>query len=166
VARFKDPNGKEWHLDLTTTALKRIKSYTGVNLLDVLQRDEDDVMLMAKLKEDPVLCGEVLFAFCEPQCEKAQITPEDFVDLFRGDLIETASDALLDSIEEYLPEKKGKRLRAIRDKIMAAAALTEEKGDAIVAAVDPQAIHEQVMSGLRGRSASQESSESTPAHSP
>lgn len=163
MATFKDENGKEWSVRLSTLMVNRVREDAGVNLMDVLSPGDDGELLLGKLVDDVFVLGSVLWVLVREQADSEGITPEQFADRLRGQSLEDAGNAILDALEDFLPPKKSSKVKRFRQVAMEAAALTDKEVDAMLADLDPMTIHRQVMSGLRGSTDSPASSASTPA---
>ncbi len=103
--KFSDRFDREWEVCIDVPAMKRIKDATGVNILDMTE--------LGQIGNDPVKFVEVIYAAVNPEAKG--ITPEDFAKGFTGDSLESASDALVNSILAFLPKKKADQLRQMID---------------------------------------------------
>lgn len=111
MQKFVDRKGRVWVVDLDNTALRRVKTITGVSLMDAL-----DGELVAKLASDPLLLGDVLYAVCKPQADKEDVTDEQFGEGLAGDSIAEATNALIEAIVAYLPEQKRRLMKKAAEK--------------------------------------------------
>ncbi len=73
MQKFVDRAGRIWIVDIDNTTLRRVKTLTGVHLLEAIDGD-----LITRLSTDPLLLGDVLYAICKPQADQQQITDEAF----------------------------------------------------------------------------------------
>ena len=73
MQKFVDRHGRVWIVDIDNTTLRRVKTLTGVRLLDAVDGD-----LIPQMTQDFLLLGEVLFAACKPQADKDSIDQEVF----------------------------------------------------------------------------------------
>ncbi len=62
MQKFVDRAGRIWIVDIDNTTLRRVKTLTGVHLLEAIDGD-----LITRLSTDPLLLGDVLYAICKPQ---------------------------------------------------------------------------------------------------
>ncbi len=83
-------------MDIDNTTLRRVKTLTGVHLLEAIDGD-----LITRLSTDPLLLGDVLFAICKPQADQQQITDEAFGEGLAGNSIDDATGALLEALINY-----------------------------------------------------------------
>lgn len=106
---FADSANRIWMLEINVGAIKRVRALCDVNIIDVITLDENnnpDAGLLEKLAGDPVLLVDVLYAVCQPQCEKASVTDEEFGQAMTGDIIDKATNALLEGIIDFFPAAK------------------------------------------------------------
>ena len=108
---FNDSKGNPWLIDITVSALRRIKALADMDLGDFTAIVSGD--LLKRLAADPVLLADVLYAALMPEAEKRGMTKDDFCDLIRGDAIEDATRALLESLADFFPKAQGAVLRQI-----------------------------------------------------
>lgn len=90
---FTDTEGRLWNIRGSLAAFERVKSLTGVDMLDLpttqnCLREISDVFTL----------GRVLHAMCKDQAESRGITPEQFGEGFNADTLHEASNALLDEV--------------------------------------------------------------------
>ena len=95
---FTDNAGRTWTIDVHVTAIKRVKSLTNVNLLDL-----GEGKLLEQLSSDPVLLVDVLYALCKPEADARHISDEDFGMAMAGDAIDHATTALLEELVDFFP---------------------------------------------------------------
>ena len=90
---FTDTEGRLWNVKGTLGAFERVKTSTGVDMLDLPSTQN-----CLKQIADVFMLGKVLYAMCEDQCESRGITPEQFADGFNADVLVEASNALLEEV--------------------------------------------------------------------
>jgi hypothetical protein len=115
MQKFVDRAGRIWIVDIDNTTLRRVKTLTGVHLLEAIDGD-----LITRLSTDPLLLGDVLFAICKPQADQQQITDEAFGEGLAGNSIDDATGALLEALINYFPESRRRLLRKAAEKQKAA----------------------------------------------
>ncbi len=88
---FRDTQGRTWDVEITFGTAIRVKTETGVDLLDLptTQKCLQDL-------QDPFLLGQVLYQVCRRQADERSIPPENFWDGFNADVIHDATDALIE----------------------------------------------------------------------
>ena len=164
MQKFVDRAGRIWIVDIDNTTLRRVKTLTGVHLLEAIDGD-----LVTRLSTDPLLLGDVLFAICKPQADQQQITDEAFGEGLAGNSIDDATSALLEALIGYFPESRRRLLRKAAEKQK----MIETRGiNAIERRLDDPNLVERIVEDLERKlgvptssgssSDSQESSESIP----
>ena len=99
---FGDNAGNEWAVEINVAALKRIRSLTRTDLLEVISGGD----LLERLMRDPVLLCDILFALVKPQADQKQISDETFGAAMAGDAIDSATAALLDELVAFCPSPR------------------------------------------------------------
>jgi len=102
VKVFKDNAGNEWSVEINVAALKRIRSLTGTDLLEVISGGD----LLERLMRDPVLLCDILYALVKPQADEKQVSDETFGAAMAGDAIDAATAALLDELVAFCPSPR------------------------------------------------------------
>lgn len=90
---FRDINGTTWDIAGSLGMFERIKTQTGVDLLDLPTTQKSLSQL-----GDPYTLGHVLYQFCAGQAESRGVAPEKFYDLFNADVLHEASTAILEEV--------------------------------------------------------------------
>ena len=112
---FKDLQNREWRVDLTVAGLKRVAEQTDFDLLNLL---DDQLKGLAELYDKPIKLVQVVYAICEPQIEAADMTPEEFGELFAGPVLQAAADAVVEATAAFFQSpKQGQILRAMVQKV-------------------------------------------------
>jgi len=109
---FKDNKGRPWTIDITVGTIKRVKDLLGINLIDAVSSD-----LLEKLKSDPVLLCDILYAICKPEADKQGITDIEFGEGLAGDAIEHATEALIEDLVNFFPSRQRTMLQSALAKI-------------------------------------------------
>lgn len=113
MATFTDRAGREWKVELNTTAVKRVRSLTSVDLLNL----SEEYGLFTGMLSDPLTLVDVLYAVCEPQCCEQGVSDEQFGEGMAGDAIDKATQCLLDELIGFFPNARQRaNLGAIREK--------------------------------------------------
>ena len=105
MRNFIDSSGRVWVVDINVATVKRVKAIAQINLLEVVQGD-----LIERLSTDPVLLADVLYAVCQPQALREQVSDEAFGQALAGDVIDRATTALLEGLIEFFPEPRRRLL--------------------------------------------------------
>lgn len=112
---FKDRNGTRWEISGRFTLFEKIKTATGVDLLD-LPTTQNSLSQLA----DPFTLGHVLYLFCADQAEARGVTPEGFCDLLNGDSLHEAGTAILEEVIFFSRQDVRPALQMAMEKAMAA----------------------------------------------
>ncbi len=105
MQKFVDRAGRIWIVDIDNTTLRRVKTLTGVHLLEAIDGD-----LITRLSTDPLL-----WAMCSLQSASRKRTSTDHRRSLReglaGNSIDDATGALLEALINYFPESRRRLLR-------------------------------------------------------
>ncbi len=131
---FKDNQGREWTIEITVAAIKRVRGLAGVDLMEVLEGSNG---LIERLVRDPVLLCDVIYAACKPQADERQISDEAFGASMAGDAIEHATAALLEELVDFCPSPRdranlGRVLMATREVMDKARDVVERRIDELI----------------------------------
>jgi len=135
---FKDNQGRQWTVEITVAALKRVKALTGVDLAGILEGG-----VLERLAIDPVLLGDVLYAICKPQADAGNVSDEDFGSALAGDAIEKATDALLEGLVDFFPSARREILKILLKKVREGEQGVLERARKVVEELDVQKTLEQ-----------------------
>ena len=95
---FTDSAGHAWQVVINTNSIKRAKTTSGANLVDIL-----DGELYARLLLDPVLVCQIAYGVCKPEAESRKFSEEDFYAAMTGDAIAAARTAVLEDLADFFP---------------------------------------------------------------
>jgi len=131
---FKDNQDREWTVEITVAAIKRVRGLAGVDLMEVLEGSNG---LIERLVRDPVLLCDVIYAACKPQADERQVSDEAFGASMAGDAIEHATAALLEELVDFCPSPRdranlGRVLKATRDVMDKARDVVERRIDDLI----------------------------------
>ena len=112
---FKNETGKEFTVSLDINAVRTIRDRLGVDIVNFASEEQ-----LQKLFGDVVMFVDVLYLICEPQCEAAGLTDEQFGAGLGGDNLGDAIIALEGAIVSFIPSPKQRAnmqslLKAARD---------------------------------------------------
>jgi hypothetical protein len=156
---FTDTQGRVWTIAVTVDAIKRVRALTGTDLLAVAGGD-----LLERLSTDPVLLADVLYAVVQPEADAKQVTDADFGRALAGDVIGTATAALLGDIVDFFPAPKRALLAKALGKLTEVQTLALAAASARVDALDAGNLIDQALATDGPSSgASPASSVATPA---
>jgi len=160
---FRDNAGNEWTVEINVSALKRVRSLTGTDLLGIISGGN----LLERLMRDPVLLCDIIFALIKPQADRKQISDEAFGAAMAGDSIDAATAAMLDELVAFCPSPRdranlGRVLTTVRKAMDKARDVVEARLDGgEIERVIEEAMVQQTSGSSSG--AAPESSASTPA---
>ncbi len=95
---FTDSAGRNWTINLTIDAVKRLKALLEVDLLAL---EVGDPPLMTKLGLDVVLLCDVIYALIKPQADKEGVSDEQFGQALGGEAILAAQGAFYDELISF-----------------------------------------------------------------
>lgn len=104
---FKDNRGQEWVLEVTVDDIRNVRKRLDFNLVDISEES------INKLYDDPVLLVDVIWLLCESQATGKKIKDVEFGRSLRGDAIEEATAALLESIADFFPGSRRSLLKQV-----------------------------------------------------
>ena len=119
---FKDTEGREWLLSINVAAVKRVRSLIDVDLMGIIEGT-----LLEKLVSDPVMLCDVVYCLVKPDADEKGVSDEEFGKAMGGDVLEHATQALLEELADFFPKKKRALLRKALVKLKA----LEEKALAV-----------------------------------
>ena len=107
---FKDKESREWEINLTIGAVKRVRDLVGVNLFEL---EEGDPPLLTRLSIDEILICDILYCLCKLQADRRGISDEQFGELLTGDVIMAGMDAFYAEMVDFF------RVRGRMDRVKA-----------------------------------------------
>ena len=109
---FTDNAARAWTIQVNVDALKRVKSLLDVDLMEAV-----DGKLLQRMLDEPVLLCDIIYALCKPQADAASVTDEDFGRAMAGDAIDLATQALLEELVDFFPQRRRALLTKVLDKL-------------------------------------------------
>ena len=160
---FKDNQDREWTIAVTVASIKRVRQLTPAKV-DLLKVVENELDLLAKLADDPILLVDTVYVLCKPEADQRGVTDEQFGEAMYGDALERAYVALLEDLCDFFRDA---RTRATMKKVVAKLG---EASAAVLAEADRAAdqldIAELVKKWIASSGSSPAPSASTPDPSP
>ena len=95
---FTDKKKRKWEIEVTVGTVKRVRDLIDVDLVKVLEGD-----LIERLRLDPELLVNVIYALCKPQADERKISDEDFGQAMNGLSIDGALAALFVELADFFP---------------------------------------------------------------
>lgn len=108
---FTDSKNRTWVVDITVSAIKRIRELAGIDFGN--PKVFADQGTMEKIGLDVVLLADVLYAALLPSITQKGIEKDDFCDALQGDTINEAQFALLEGIADFFPKAQGNLLKSV-----------------------------------------------------
>ena len=109
---FTDNAARAWTIQVNVDALKRVKSLLDVDLMEAV-----DGKLLQRMLDEPILLCDIIYAMCKPQADAASVTDEDFGRAMAGDAIDNATQALLEELVDFFPQRRRALLTKVLDKL-------------------------------------------------
>lgn len=113
---FTDSNGREWVFTIDVAAIKRMRDIAGVDILSNSNAENSAFLQMA---ENPVMLVDAIYAVCKKEVEARGMDQETFSAGITGDVIESATSALLDAIIDFFPTARRNVLKTALEKLRA-----------------------------------------------
>lgn len=97
---FRDAKDRTWNLSLSIGLAKKIRDEVGVDFGNI-----SDGSVFAELATDPYKFAATLWLMVESQAKakpgREEVTPEDFAEALTGDVLDSASEALVAAILNF-----------------------------------------------------------------
>lgn len=117
---IKDSEKREWDIRFTVGVIRRIRELTGINLYKIVSDQNEEAL--KEISKDAVLIVDIIYAACQPQCEKEGITREQFYERFTGVEVVDATYAIMEEIAAFfgpLAKEGVKEIEAARRQALA-----------------------------------------------
>lgn len=109
MSHFVDRNQKQWSIELNVGTINTIRREVGIDLLDLFNPTKGpDVISRIS---DPFALVEILALAINKD-----MTPEEFAQLFDGDAIDRAREALQEAIADFYPSRQRPLLAKVMSK--------------------------------------------------
>lgn len=105
MSKFVDVKGDEWRVKVTLPLLKRVRSDLDIDLGKPTE--------FIALAENPIDACDVIYVLCRKQCERRNLTDEDFGSRLAGDVLEDAWKALEKAYLDFCPDRQRKALQSL-----------------------------------------------------
>ena len=132
MSQFVDGNGLAWSCEVNYGTVRDIKNSVGV---DILNAPDQAIETLGK---DLHLAVDALFIICRKQCQERHLSDRDFGEVFRGDSLSPALDALLEAITDFFPSPRREMYRLIAKKAGAARATMMSKMEPMMSLLDKE----------------------------
>lgn len=163
---FKDANNKDWTIDINLDARNQVKERVKIvedgnevpfDLLDV--KAAQRIAVIGDL-QDAATVGQVLWALCREQAEKASIDERGFYRAIKGDVWDDACAALKAELVDFFPKDRRALLASAMIKAEQVRAMLIERSTAKLSSGEIEAEAQAMLSAAFTNS--RDSSESTP----
>lgn len=114
---FTDIRGRAWELRLDVATIRRVRSVTQIDLLNLQDKDT-----LYRLMYEPMTIAAVLWAVCEPKARQDGISEEEFAAGLGGDCLVAAVDTLLEAIKGFFRPSQRAVLTAALERLREAEA--------------------------------------------
>jgi len=154
---FKDSKGREWTIEVNGWTLKRAREYLKWDPLQLLEGGE----LQDKFRSDPVMVGDLLWAFCLEQATERKLGEREFATSVGIDRLDEAIGKVLEELVSFSPSPRGREIRGRMLKAIEAA--SEKVAAKALEQIESGAIERAVDSALATLGASSGSASASPA---
>jgi hypothetical protein len=127
MKQINDSKGRAWNISVNVGTLGRVRDLAGVNLAEEIGEGRTDIV--DKLATDALLFGRVLFGLVASQAEERDVDEMSFAEGLTGGVLELATQAFLEELVDFFPERRRRVLRA-------ALAKREKMEDRIVSTIE------------------------------
>lgn len=167
---FKDANGREWTLDINLDARNQVRERVkivkdGVEVpFDLLDVEAAQRIAVIGDMQDAATIGQVLWALCREQAEKANIDERGFYRAIKGDVWDAACAALKAELVDFFPSDRRALLASAMQKAVEIRAMLIQQSMEKLSSGELEAqVQAEMQRMLSGASTSlPDSSESTP----
>lgn len=149
MATFSDKTGRQWSLDLTIGAVDRVKRGTDgrINLLHpegLVDGKQTQLLLMSDLLE----FWEVLFLLVEPQCQRDNISADQFGELMAADCLVQAQTVFWHEWSDFFRKLQRLELATALEKMLSWTTMAKEKLKTALKRVPSHQLDREVMMKL------------------
>src|SRR5215471_18214446 len=102
---FKDSQGTTWEVAINVSQLRAVKDLARLDILALVSQGD-----MAPL-QDPINLCNVLYVLCRKTAQARGVSDEEFGERLFGDVIDSATEALMGEIVDFFPRQKRALLR-------------------------------------------------------
>jgi hypothetical protein len=103
---FSDNKGRRWTIEITISAVGRVRAVTGLNLAFA---GDDNCRMLGQILSDPSMLFAVICAIIKPQLTAQGISEEELGDAIGGDSLEKASEAFTEALTDFFPSEKQRK---------------------------------------------------------
>lgn len=130
MATFVDQKNTSWTVEFDGLLIGRIRARWSS--IDFGRRPHE---ALQELSDDPVLLEEVLYAICERDAHAAGVDREEFARRIKGAALDSATESLLEALEDFSPPRLARQVQALRKMIQATATAQQVGAERLLARV-------------------------------
>lgn len=162
---FKDTKDRRWKIEMTISAIKRVKGAIDV---DLLKMDQGDPPLLTVLGTDVEVLCDIIFCLVMPQADDLGVSDVQFGEAMGGETMLQAQVAFYEELADFfrgLGRTDTARALTIQQEMICQAV---KRAEAALNQFDPEKVLDDVFKKIPGVPSTNlpESSESIPAPSP
>lgn len=98
MTSFKDAKDRDYTVDVTIGAFKRVKDTLGIDLYEI---ETGDPPLATRLQTDIELLVNIVYVVCKPQADAHQVNDVEFGEALDGDAFLAARNAFLEALIDF-----------------------------------------------------------------
>lgn len=121
--QFLDSEGDQWSVSVNIRLYKRFQDEYGIDLLDM--SEEGFFVRVAERSNIINLCL-ILYDCCEKQVRDRDMSDEEFFERLTGDVLDSAANALLEAVVNFMPGHQRAVVRQQMEKLQAGKQKMEE----------------------------------------
>jgi len=163
---FRDTEGRDWQVTVNVRTVKEVRSALGVDLADAVTVAKDGTVradLVERIAGDPCLLADILWVICREDAKGRGVSDVGFGRALAGDVIERATEALLDELVDFFP---GAKRLFLRKAVEVARRYAGESAKALETALASPEFDARLKDALNSATSSPASSGPTPVPSP
>jgi hypothetical protein len=142
VMQFTDGKDRKWSVEINTDIIKLLRKELNLDLAG------SDQSTMDLLSDDPVLLVDALWLICQKEAKERSVTAESFGAALVGDVIDSATQAMVEAVANFFPTRKRSLLLRANAKMRT----VREKAEAIaMAKLDDPALEKQLEMAMEAK---------------
>ena len=112
--QFKDTEGRDWSIVITVREYTNIKNETGIDIGKVFTQDDTWLHQLIS-QEDMNMFLQILGVCTDKQRKDLELSMEDFYGAIDGDVLQGATDALIEGVINFTHHSRRDALRKLMD---------------------------------------------------
>jgi len=102
MRQFADGQGRVWALRIDVAQVKHVRGVLGRDLVALI---DGGVGELGRFLSDPVAVVDTLYALCQQQAKRDDVSDEDFGRALGGDVLQAAAEALVEELLDFFPDR-------------------------------------------------------------